>query len=312
MNASTEVTRPILLTGAHRSGTTWAGKMIAGSPQVAYISEPLNVLHRPGVMRQPVNYWYTYICEANEAEFISPFEETLGFQYHFLAEIRSLRTTKDLLRMGRDWSSFMVARMRKQRPLLKDPFAVFSIPWFITRFNAHLVVLVRHPAAMASSLKRLGWHFDFSDLTSQPLLMQHYLEPFRSDLSQIQGHPEDIIAQSSLLWKMIYHTVQEYQREFPEIILVRHEDLSKSPVQEFANLYKQLSIEFTPQTEDFIIRSSSEGNPPELSIQDVHSVHLDSAANIKNWVKRLTEQEIDRVRELTTGAWEAFYSSEEW
>jgi hypothetical protein len=44
---------PILVTGAHRTGTTWVGKMLAASPQVAYISEPLNVWHRPGVLRAP-------------------------------------------------------------------------------------------------------------------------------------------------------------------------------------------------------------------------------------------------------------------
>lgn len=286
--------------------------MIAASQQVAYISEPLNVLHRPGVMRQPVKYWYTYICEANEAEFLAPFEETLGFQYHLLAEIKSLRSSKDLLRMGRDWSSFMVARMRKQRPLLKDPFAVFSIPWFIKRFNTRVIVLVRHPAAMASSLMRLGWHFDFSDFFSQPMLMKDHLEPFRSNMEQIQALPEDLIAQSSLLWKMIYHTVLEFQRRFPEIILVRHEDLSKDPVKRFGDIYKQLSIEFKSRDKEFIIASSSEKNPKELAIQDVHSIQLNSAANLKNWGKRLTADEINRVRELTTGVWENYYSVEDW
>ena len=51
--------RPILVTGAHRSGTTWVGKMLAASREVAYISEPLNKWHRPGVMAIPVEYWYT-------------------------------------------------------------------------------------------------------------------------------------------------------------------------------------------------------------------------------------------------------------
>ena len=39
---------PILVTGAHRTGTTWVGKMLSANSQTAYMSEPLNVLHRPG------------------------------------------------------------------------------------------------------------------------------------------------------------------------------------------------------------------------------------------------------------------------
>lgn len=74
LQAST--TQPILVTGAHRSGTTWVGKMLAGS-QVAYISEPLNVLHRPGVLCAKVKHWYQYVCDDNEAEYLAPFEELL-------------------------------------------------------------------------------------------------------------------------------------------------------------------------------------------------------------------------------------------
>ena len=43
-----DITHPILVTGAHRSGTTWVGKMLAADADTGYISEPLNVLHRPG------------------------------------------------------------------------------------------------------------------------------------------------------------------------------------------------------------------------------------------------------------------------
>ena len=63
-----KIRRPILVTGGHRTGTTWVGKMLAASGEAAYISEPLNVLHRPGVMSTPVRHWYTYICPENEAE----------------------------------------------------------------------------------------------------------------------------------------------------------------------------------------------------------------------------------------------------
>jgi len=35
--------KPILVTGSHRSGTTWAGKMISACPNVGYIHEPFNI-----------------------------------------------------------------------------------------------------------------------------------------------------------------------------------------------------------------------------------------------------------------------------
>jgi hypothetical protein len=87
------------VTGAHRTGTTWVGKMLAASPQTAYISEPLNVWHRPRVMRAATHHWYTYICEQNEAAYLPALRDAL-LRYHTWAEIRSLRSRKDLFRMG--------------------------------------------------------------------------------------------------------------------------------------------------------------------------------------------------------------------
>ena len=78
---------PILVTGTHRSGTTWVGKMLAADSRTAYISEPLNVLHRPGVLRVKVNKWYQYVCKDNEKDYLSSFIELLDYDYHVWDEI---------------------------------------------------------------------------------------------------------------------------------------------------------------------------------------------------------------------------------
>lgn len=297
--------RPLLVTGAHRSGTTWVGKMLALDPQVAYISEPLNVWHRPGVLRAKVSRWYQYICEENEGEYLSAFRELLDYRYHTWNEIKSLRSFKDFLRMGRDFKIFYDALEHGQRALLKDPFAVFSVLWFAKRFDFNVVVTVRHPAAFASSLKRLGWNFDFNDLLNQPLLMRDHLEPYRARMQAIPA--DDVIGQASLLWTMIYRFVHSTCKLNPAFIVVRHEDLSNDPVSGFHDLYSSLGLEFTSRVEKKILNASSSENPTELSRTKVHSVKLDSRANVDNWKKRLTEEEIARVHEITGDALELYY-----
>jgi hypothetical protein len=301
---------PILVTGTHRSGTSWVGKMLAADATTAYISEPLNVLHRPGVFHAKVAHWYQYICEENENEFISAYEELMEFDYHLWDEIRSLRSRKDFLRMGRDFLIFYNGLMRGQRLLIKDPFAVFSTPWFAKRLNCKVVITVRHPAAFASSLKRLNWPFDFQDLLNQPLLMRDHLEPHREEMQAIQ--PDDIIGQAALLWKLIYRSIHATRERNPDFIIVRHEDLSRDPVPAYRDLYEALGLEFTPRVEKIILHSSSSENPAELSRKKVHGVKLDSRANLDNWKKRLTVEEIDRVRKITQGVSSLYYSSEEW
>ncbi len=301
---------PILVTGTHRSGTTWVGKMLAADTRTAYISEPLNILHRPGVFHTKVKYWYQYICEENEAEYLPAFRELLKFDYRLWDEIRSLRSRKDFLRMGRDLFIFSNGWLRRQRALLKDPFAVFSTPWFARRLNCKVVITIRHPAAFASSLKRLNWFFDFQHLLDQPLLMRDHLEPYREQMQCLP--PDDVIGQAALLWKLIYRSVHAARESNPDLIVVRHEDLSLDPVSGYRDLYRALCLEFTPRVEKFILSSSSSENPAENSRKKVHGFKLDSRANVSVWKKRLAVEEIDRIRKLTEEIAPLYYSDAEW
>ena len=301
---------PILVTGTHRGGTTWVGKMIAADAMTAYISEPLNVLHRPGVFHAKVKHWYQYICDDNEQEFLPAFQELLEFDYHLWDEIRALRSRRDFLRMGRDFLVFYNGLMRGQRVLLKDPFAVFSTLWFAKRLNCRVVITVRHPAAFVSSLKRLNWKFDFQNLLNQPLLIRDHLEPYREEMQAIR--PDDVIEQAALLWTLIYRSVHETCEQNPDFILVRHEDLSRDPVPGYRALYSSLGLEFTPRVEKTILNSSSYENPEELSRKKVHDIKLDSRASLDNWKKRLTAEEIESVRRMTEGVSALYYSQAEW
>jgi hypothetical protein len=283
--------------------------MLAASREAAYISEPLNVLHRPGVLREPTDHWYTYICEDNQSRYLAAFQETLRFQYHPWLELQSIRSIKDLGRMLRDLGRFINGRMSSARPLLKDPFAVFSAPWFAERLGCQVVIAVRHPLAFVSSLKRLGWRFDFQDFLAQPLLIRDHLTPFREDML---ADPGDVIAQGSCLWRMIYTVVQGFRDAHPEFVVVRHEDLSRQPESGFRDLYGTLGLRYTPKVQAALVQSSQRGNPDELSAHRVHSVRLDSQANLSNWKKRLTSDEIERIRALTTDTAAYFYSQESW
>lgn len=302
--------KSLLVTGAHRTGTTWVGKMLAADENVAYISEPLNVLHRPGVFRASVKHWYTYITKENETKYLPAFNELLDFDYHLWDEIHAIRSRKDFLRMGRDFHIFYVGNMHGQRPLLKDPFAVFSLPWFAEKLDCQIVVTVRHPAAFASSLKRLNWSFDFNDLLDQPLLMRDHLESFRKDMQSTAA--DDVIGQAALLWTMIYRVVHTDRERLPSIRVVRHEDLSLDPVPGYRQLYNELGLHFTPQVEHTILNSSSSENPTELSKNKTHSVKLDSRANLDNWKKRLTADEIARIQKITEEVAHLYYPEVNW
>jgi hypothetical protein len=301
---------PILVTGAHRSGTTWVGRALAAASHVAYISEPLNPLHRPGVFSANTSHWYTYVCTENQAEFVDAFSELLALRYHISAELRSLGSLHDVLRMTRDLGIFVGGSLSRKRILLKDPFAVLSIQWFATALHCRIVITVRHPAAFVSSLKRLGWGFDFQDLLNQPYLMRDQLEPFRSRMEK--ARTAGIVEQASLLWRIIYAGLEAVQHSLSGVYFVRHEDLSLDPVGGFEGLYGECGLEFDERSRRAVRRMSSAANPSELPPGDVHSVNLNSRANLENWRRRLSPAEIAVVRAATEEVAARYYPDVTW
>jgi hypothetical protein len=314
--------RPILVTGCHRSGTTWVGRMLSLSPALAYIHEPFNPLHRrinPGVCKARIRYQYTYVTEENEAEFCDDIAATLQFRYNLWLQLQEIVKDRHGLKRGFRTSAreaidfFLNRHIRHPRPLSKDPMALLSVEWLAKRFNMDVVILIRHPAGIVSSIKRMNWPpHDFSQFLKQPLLMRDYLYPFEEEIKEMTECEHDVIAEGILLWKIFYYVVGEYRKNYDDYIFLRHEDLSLRPVEEFKDLFDKLNVEFTEDIERTIIEFSSPSNPSEAPAGVLHQLKRNSTANIRNWKTRLSKLEIERVKEGVQDLSSLFYGDKDW
>jgi hypothetical protein len=298
------------VTGAHRSGTTWVGKMLASAPGVGYIHEPFSPVTAPGITRAPFEVYFQYVCAENEAPYRSGLERTLDFRYDVGAQLRALHGVRDAARSVKDYAAFTRARLRHARPLLKDPIAVFSSEWLASAFGAEVVFLVRHPAAFASSLKRFGWSHRFDTTLEQPLLLRDHLAPFEEEIRRQAAEPGDIVSQAILLWRMIYGTGLTFLERHPDWTFVRHEDLSRDPVTEFRGIFDRVELEFDGGAERAIRSHSADANPSEA--QSRHAVRVDSGANVSSWKRRLSPDEIERIRTGVADVSPTFYADDEW
>jgi hypothetical protein len=140
--------------------------------------------------------------------------------------------------------------------------------------------------------------------------MHDHLEPYRKEMRSIAA--ADVIGQASLLWAMVYRIVHATCKQNPSIRIVRHEDLSLDPVGGYQQLYGELGLNFTPSVKRKIMDSSSSENPVELSHKKVHSVKLDSRANLDNWKHRLSSGEIDLIRRATDEVAHLYYPEVDW
>jgi hypothetical protein len=278
----------------HRSGTTWLAEMLCASGTFVHFDEPLNARNRRTILKSRARRWYTYIGPENEAEYLADYRHALDLRPHPLRDLRHawLGSPRNASRIPSGWLGYLRGRLEKRRVLFKDPFAVFSIPWFRHRLGCRVVVTVRHPLAVVSSLKRLGYTFDFTDLLDQPPLMEQHLAPYRGDMETISS---DVVDQGALLWRLVYGAVADAAASDTSVVVVRHEDLSLRPLEEFAALYETLDIPFTEDARRGIEGSTSATNPVESALDDPSTVRLDSRANLDNWRHRLSEAEVDRI-----------------
>lgn len=303
---------PILVTGAHRTGTTWAGKVLCTPTSISYIGEPLHVNHSWGVLAAPSEHWYTYICSENDARYRKAYQDTINFRFRLLPAVSHMRTWKDAVKIGRDGLHFFLSGITNQQPLIKDPFAVLSVPWFRETFGTRVVIMVRHPLGFVSSLKRLGWSFDFQNLLDQPLLMRDHLEPYRDQMVAIIDRGQDVIDQGILLWKIIYSVVNTYRQRDPDLLIVRHEDMSLEPILGFQSLFDELDLDFSGKVKENIIRMTRAENPAQLPAGDEHAVQLDSRKSVASWKNRLAPSEVDRILGGMKGEFFGFYDQGEW
>ncbi len=310
---------PIVVTGMARSGTSWVGKLLEASGELTYINEPLNPDHppgrSPGVLNASVDGHYQYISEHNEDGWLAAFGETLRLRYHVGAELRRNRSPYDLARMAKYATSFLAGRVLGHRALLDDPYALLASRWLADRLGCRVVVIVRDPAAMVASWKRLNWTTDLGELLHQPALMQDWLEPFRGEMEAVAATPGDLAGRVAMLWRLLYLVAAEYERACPALSIVRYEDLAADPVPSFASLYATLGLKFDERAEGEVVRSTTGGaqrtaHQWSLSRGGLSKTGfrpMDSRANLDAWKRQLDAGEVARVRALTKGVADRWY-----
>ena len=118
-----------LVTGAHRSGTTWVGKTLETAKDVAYIQEPFNI-------NNPFNfgyipYWYYQIHPNTDEKIEDLFDNILSLKFRYFRAAKRISSFNSFARYIKYSKYNIVARKKskKSRVIMKDPLALFSAGW---------------------------------------------------------------------------------------------------------------------------------------------------------------------------------------
>jgi hypothetical protein len=298
--------------------------MLAGCGSVVHINEPFNRRHppglTPGILRVPPPRAYQYVGPHNEAEYVSGFTDMLRLRYHLVDELRANRGIYDMAKMAKYAAAFSRGRVRRLRPLIDDPYLVFAAEWMAERLDCQVVMLVRHPAGIVSSMARIGtgWSDNLPDIAAQPELLRRYLARDAAEIARAAGEPLDTIAHAALLWRLIHSAIDQQLARNPRFVLVRYEDLADDPLAAFRDLYERLDGVVWNRAAEATVRGGCLAGPAHrasawgrVGLGRTAFQPMESRANAWAWRERLPVEAIAEVLDRTRRVAERFYTPTE-
>jgi sulfotransferase family protein len=204
------------LAGSGRGGTTWIAELINYNNDYRFIFEPFVARHvalaRPFRNRQYMR------PDDDRPEYLEPARQIVSGQ----------------LRNG--WSDYYNRRVVARRRLIKEIRANLFLKWLHGHFpGMPIVLLLRHPMAVASSRVYFKWNDDLDDFLLQDQLMADHLEPYRDVIKAVR----DPFDKHILQW-CVENSVPLRQFARGEIHLAFYENFSADPRAEIGRLFDYL------------------------------------------------------------------------
>jgi hypothetical protein len=257
-------------------------------------------------------FHFTYINSENEEPYLGPYRDLLAFKLPVVQQLRDARRPRQVARLARDSLKAREYRRHRKRPIVRDPFAVFSAPWFSSSFDAEVVVLIRHPASFAGSLVHVGWNFDFGAFVNQPHFMRDFAGTHAETIERYSVTRPGIVDQAILLWNLIYEAAHAFQQANPSWIILRHEDLARKPPERFEQVYERLDLPWDQNVAATVREFSRSGNPAEVAPHRFTDTRRESEATTRLWKNRLSAEEVSRIRGEIGEVYGHFYDESDW
>jgi hypothetical protein len=253
----------VFLAGTGRSGTTWVEEVINHDNSFRVIFEPFSI-RKLGLLKG----WKDkqYLREENmEPLFVDAAREILNGNVKAEAI---------------DHFNF---RYIARRRIVKDIRANLLLRWMKRHFpEMPIILLLRHPCAVASSKLELGWDTDLDSFLCQEDLVEDFLAPLAARI----GDTEDPFDKHIFMW-CIENYVPLCQFDRGEILVLFYEHLCLEPRREIERIMSFIG-------ERFSIDAVEKSRRPSLFSRK-HSAVLSGGDPVSAWMKKISENQTERA-----------------
>lgn len=257
--------KPILVTGAVRSGTTFVGRILNLSGETLYLWEPFNMGLKTRMNSGAFTHWFEYL-EPNSKKSDDVKRFLREYSKVHLGDFKRVKT-KNPERRKFEFNILLKKiafnlNIGHIRPLFKDPIAVFSAEWIYDQYkDVKVVMMTRNPVTFVESFVKLAWNIDYNDLEQQTEFMK-FLTP-----EQVKGvkrfskthNNKDVVEKAILFWNITYTRFLSYQQNHPDWHFVKIEDIKNDPVKHFEKMYQYCELPFTEKVKKELTAQKKEG-----------------------------------------------------
>jgi len=299
----------------HRSGTSWVSEVLSTGGRYIVKDEEIFLPNYPS-KEKPIKIWYEYITSKTEDRYMNYIKGVLSNKYNFINNI-SISSSKNEYLKAFQFKAESIKRrfLYNSNPLIiAEPLGLLSAEWFAKTFNCKMIIMIRHPAAIISSMKINSIKYKFSK-TSSILAQNNSIKDHMSFLKKQNFFiPEsnDIIGQGILLWKILYNYVAKIEKIYPSWLFLRHEDLALNPNKEYKIIFDKLNLPFTKRTKNKINYLCSELNQNYLSPNEKDKNKRNSKSLVYRWHEILTNNEIDRIKTEVSDISNIWFKEDDW
>ena len=254
--------KTLFLAGTGRSGTTWLINMINAENDFRIMFEPF---HSQKISK--LKKW-------NYRQYLNPNDLDPSF-LHSASGILSGKI-KD------EWIDRFNTTIFPKKRLIKDIRANLFLKWIKTNFqDIPIILIIRHPCAVANSKLKLDWQTHLNDFLLQKTLMKDYLQPFKSEIEKA----DSVFEKHIFLW-CIENYVPLKQFNDGEMLVVFYESLCMQPKKELERIMAFIGLDFNKKMlEQHSIASALSRNKSAINVGD---------DVISSWRKSISECQIKR------------------
>lgn len=249
---------PVLIISLPRSGSSWVGEILGSAANALYLREPIN---------------QSVIAAEGEAPLIPIDPERVGSVYALAADYAFSGLPlfpEDILWNPYQWPFIE----RRNRRLVIKEVNPLACRWLL-QFKPRVVFLVRHPAAVALSHRKMGWWHSVNGGWSE------------KDCWRIHGEYQ----------ATILHGSNDSLLEYPDLLVVQYEQLCERPLAVFAEMFDFAGLHWDATIKQLIAKRSLNYKSPDSSDDlDPYSTTRNSLAMIDAWRTKMTGADLDELQ----------------